>query len=157
MDFSKFLEYFPETQLPITLREDTYQELSADIPPLPIAMVEHYIMAEDEEDDGMTEYLPCLRLPENENFVALVYWKAGLLAYEYILKTYTKDGVGVIDSRVIGGTVVNGTQIIHSLAMIGADQSIYIATGAMGEDEMDFDVSANKTSTLEINFDGTIE
>ncbi len=157
MDFPIFLDYFPEIQLPITLREDTYQELSAEIPPLPIAMIEHYIMAEDEEDDGMTEYIPCFRLPDNDNFVALVYWKAGLLAYEYILKTYTKDGTGVIDSRVIGGTIVNGTQIIQSLAMIAADQSVYIATGAMGEDEMDFDVSANKTNTLEINIDGTIE
>jgi hypothetical protein len=155
--FADFLQYFPETQLPITLREDTYQELSADIPPLPVAMIEYFILAEDDEDDGMTEYIPCFRLPEFEHFVGLVYWKASLMKYEYILKTYTKDGVGVIDSYPIAGTTVEGAKLVQSLAMLAADNTIYIATGAMGDDDMDFDVSKNKTNTIEINEDGTLE
>jgi hypothetical protein len=157
MDFSKFLEFFPTVSLPITLREDTFQELSEAIPPLPAAMIEHYIMSEDEEDDGMTEYIPCLQLPDCEDFVGLIYWKASLLSYEYILKTYTKDGVGVIDSRVIAGTTVNGTEIIQSVAMIAPDKSIYVASGLLNEDESDLDLSKNKTNVIEINDDGTLE
>jgi hypothetical protein len=155
--FDDFLQFFPEIQLPITLREDTYEELSVDIPPLPAVLIDYYILAQDEVDDGMTEFIPCFRLPEAEHYVGVVYWKAGLMSYEYILKTYTKDGEGVIDSHVIGGTVVNGTELIQSLAMIAADNSIYIATGALGNEEMDFDVSKNKTSTIEINDDGTLD
>ncbi len=155
--FDEYLKYFPIVQLPITLREDTYEELSAEIPPLPAAMIEYFIMAQDEEDDGMTEYIPCFQLPEYEHFVGVVYWKAGLMSYEYILKTYTKDGVGVIDSHVIAGTIVEGTKLVQSIAMLAADNTIYIATGAMSDDDMDVDVSNNKTNTIEINEDGTLD
>lgn len=158
MDFSKYLEFFPEIQLPITLREDTYMDFSADKPPLPIALVDYYILDENEEDDGMTEFIPCFRLPAEENYVALVYWKAGLLNYEYILRTYTKDGAAVIDSSRIAGTLVEGTTITQSIALIAADKMVYIATGAFNEDDdMDFDINKNSTQTIEINDDGTLE
>jgi hypothetical protein len=156
IDFQHFLEQFPELSLPFTLRTETYEELSAGLDPLHIAMIEQYIMDEEEEDDAMTEYIACCRLPKHDNYEAIVYWRAGLLAYEYILKTYTKDGVGVIDSQVIAGTVVKDDIMVESIATIQDDRIIYIAIGASDVHTLDFDTSKNKVRHLEIFEDGTI-
>lgn len=154
--FEDFLQYFPEVQLPITIREETFQEFSSTIPPLPIAMIEHFLMGENDEDDGMTEYISCFRLPDTTEYKAIVYWKAGLLTYEYILQTYTNDGKGIIDSRVIAGTVVNGAEIIQSVARIDPDKMIYTASG-MVEAEDDFaEASNNSISIVEIFENGAI-
>ncbi|MFZ4545088.1 MAG: hypothetical protein ACOYOA_13625 [Saprospiraceae bacterium] len=155
--FDDFLKFFPEIQLPVTLREDTFEEFSRELPPLPVAMIEHYLMEDDEEDDGMTEYISCFRLPNTENFKALVYWKAGLLSYEYVLKTYTNDGLAVIDSYAIAGTTVNGTQIVQSIGMIAADMTVYIATGEMADDEFQLDASKNRVQTVELLENGMLE
>lgn len=157
MDFQQFLKFFPEVELPITLREDTYEELSADMPLLPLAMAGHFLMGEADIDDDMTEYIPCFRFQSYEHFEAVVYWKASLLNYEYILKTFTKDGEGVIDSQVIGGTQVIDNQIIQSIAIVDSDNTIYIATGQINDDESVGDATQNKTRTVEINSDGTLD
>jgi hypothetical protein len=157
VDFQQFLNYFPAVELPITLREDTYEELSADMPIIPQAMIDHFLMDEADFDDDMTEYIPCFRLPKHEHFDAVVYWKASLLSYDYILKTYTKDGEGVIDSQTIAGTQVKDGQIIQSIAIVGADDTIYIATGNINDDGTIADATQNSTRTIEINEDGTLE
>lgn len=157
MEIQKLLDFFPEIQVPVTLREDTYEELSANKPPIPEDIIAYFLIDENEEDDGMTEYIPCFRLPNTKDFYALVYWKASLLNYQYILKTYTTDGTGVIDSVIIGGTVVEGDKLIQSIAMIDADNAIYIATGT-SSDDYDFDDAAtNTTRSIEINEDGTLD
>lgn len=157
MDFQQFLKYFPEVEFPITLREDTYEELSADMPLIPQAMIEHFLMDEADFEDDMTEYIPCFRYKKHEHFEAIVYWKASLLSYEYILKTFTKDGEGVIDSQMIAGTLVKNNQIIQSIAIVGSDDTIYIATGNINDDGTIADASQNKSRTIEINEDGTLE
>ena len=156
ISFKFFLEKFPEHALPITLRADTYETLGNGIDPLPTLMIEQYLLEEDEEDDGMTEHVACFRLPKHDNYEAVVYWKAGLLTYEYHLKTYTKDGVGVIDSQVIGGTVVIDDKMVESIATIQEDRIICIATGATHVETMEFDTSNNKILYVEIHDDGTI-
>jgi hypothetical protein len=156
ISFKFFLEKFPEHGLPVTLRTDTYEILGNGIEPLPTLLIEQYLLEDDEEDDGMTEYLACFRLPLHANYEAVVYWKAGLLSYEYHLKTYTKDGVGVIDSHVIGGTVVIGDKMVESVATIQEDRIICIATGATQVETMEFDTANNKILYVEINEDGTI-
>lgn len=157
MDFQQFLKYFPEVELPITLREDTYEELSADMPLLPQAMIEHFLMEENDFEDDLTEFIPCFRFKKHEHFEALVYWKASLLNYEYILKTYTNDGEGVIDSQTIAGTQVKDSQIMQSIAIVGSDDTIYIATGNINDDGTIADASQNTSRTIEINEDGTLE
>ena len=156
ISFKFFLEKFPEHTLPVTLRADTYETLGNGIEPLPTLLIEQYLLEEDEEDDGMTEHLACFRLPSHDKYEAVVYWKAGLLTYEYHLKTYTKDGVGVIDNHVIAGTVVIGDKMIESIATIQEDRIICIASGATQVETMEFDTANNKILYVEINDDGTI-
>ncbi len=156
ISFKFFLEKFPEQALPVTLRADTYETLGNGIEPLPTLLIEQYLLDEDEEDDGMTEHLACFRLPAHDKYEAVIYWKAGLLTYEYHLKTYTKDGVGVIDNHVIAGTVVIGDKMIESIATIQEDRIICIASGATQVETMEFDTANNKILYVEINEDGTI-
>jgi hypothetical protein len=154
--FEDFLQYFPEVKLPVTLTEGSYQEFSAVLPPLPVAMIEQFLMSAEEEDDGMTEYIPCFRLPDVAGYKALVYWKAGLLNYEYIVQTYTNDGRGIIDNHVVAGTFVNGTEITQAVARIDPDRMIYTATGLL-EEENDFAEASNNTiSIVEIFENGSI-
>jgi hypothetical protein len=154
--FEDFLHYFPEVALPVTLTEESYQEHSAAIPPLPVAMIEHFLMSDDEEDDGMTEYIPCFRLPDTHEYKALVFWRAGLLNYEYILQTYTIDGKGIIDNHVIAGTFVKGTEITQAVARIDPDKMIYTATGVLEEENEFVEASNNTISVVEIYENGTI-
>jgi hypothetical protein len=156
IDFKYFLEKFPTQALPVTLRADTFEELTAGIDPLPSLLIEQYLMDEEEEEDGMTEYLACFSLPTHEGYEAIVYWKASLLNYEYVLKTYTKDGFAVIDSKTIAGTAVVENQLIESIATIQEDRIIYIATGASDAHTMEFDTASNKIRHFEIVDDGTI-
>jgi hypothetical protein len=156
INFSYFLEKFPTQPFPITLRADTYEELDGGKDPLPTLLIEQYLLDENEEDDGLTEHIACLRLPAHDNYEAIVYWRAGLLNYEYILKTYTKDGVGVIDSQVIAGTVVENEMLIESVATINEERIIYIATGASDIRDNSFDSTKNKVKHFEIVDDGTI-
>ena len=156
ISFKFFLEKFPVHALPVTLRADTYETLGNGIEPLPTLLIEQYLLDEEEEDDGMTEYLACFRLPPHEKYEAVVYWKAGLLTYEYHLKTYTKDGVGVIDSHVIGGTVLINDKLVESIATIQEDRIVCIATGATNIETMEFDTAENKILYVEIHDDGTI-
>ena len=65
--------------------------------------------------------------------------------------------MAVIDSHAVAGTIVSGNQILHSIAMIANDGSIYIATGEMEDDALNLDASKNKKQTIEINEDGTLE
>ena len=156
ISFKFFLEKFPEHALPVTLRADTYETLGNDFEPLPTLLIEQYLLDEEEEDDGMTEHIACFRLPSHEKYEAIVYWKAGLLTYEYHLKTYTKDGVGVIDSHVIGGTVLINDKLVESVATIQEDRIVCIATGATNIETMEFDTAENKVLYVEIHDDGTI-
>ena len=156
ISFKFFLEKFPEHALPVTLRADTYETLGNDFEPLPTLLIEQYLLDEEEEDDGMTEHIACFRLPSHEKYEAIVYWKAGLLTYEYHLKTYTKDGVGVIDSHVIGGTVLINDKLVESIATIQEDRIVCIATGATNIETMEFDTAENKVLYVEIHDDGTI-
>jgi hypothetical protein len=156
ISFKYFLDQFPEQAIPITLRPESYEDLSQGLDPIHTTLIEQYLMDEDEEDDGMTEYIACCRLPTHEHYEAVIYWRAKLLAYEYILKTYTKDGVGVIDSQIIAGTLIEGDKMVESIATIQEDRIIYIAIGASDVNTFDFDTSTNKVRHLEIFEDGTI-
>ena len=83
---------FPPSELPVSLTLDshkTFEQLNDLIPP---DLVAHFIMQEDElPEDEFTEYLPCFRLPEatTREYISLVYWKAALMRYDFILATYT--------------------------------------------------------------------
>ncbi len=154
--FDKFVQIFPEASLPLTLTEESAHEFGLENDPLSQRMIdENIIPYEEEEFDDMTEYIACCRLPQHKDYLALIYWRAALLNYKYVLHTYTNEGK-LIDRRVIGGTFSDGKVITRSVAQIDEDGSIFIVTGqAEGSDEF-YDASQSRTVELELLADGKI-
>jgi len=156
--FSHFVEYFPEVSLPVTLNDETHHEFSRLNDPLPPLLIERYIepLEAPEEEAGFTEYIPCFRLPDTREFIALVYWRAHLMDYRYKLATFTKRGQ-LIDTHIVAGTFSDGKTLIRSVATIEEDWEILIVSGQseVGRAEK-YDASTSTTHELELLPDGTI-
>ncbi len=155
VNFTNYLGRFPEIELPVTLRDDSNHDFEAN-PPLQDEMIEQYITRyEAVEVDDFTEYMACFQLPPNEKFQAIVYWKAGLLNYDFVIATHGKDG-NMIDKKAIAGIKVVGQDIMRSIATIDGDLSINIAEG-MEINGGDFNADATKTRRFQILESGLIE
>ena len=123
------------------------------------AVQDDVIQLEDEADleDEFVEYVPCFQLP-TEDFHAVVYWKADLLAYNYVLLTFDKNGVRIAE-RIIGGMRAEGQTIFQSVTQIDEDYFITIAEGAAkyeSNDVTDFDAEDGRVRRLELCNDGRI-
>lgn len=91
--FGQFLKKFPEIDLPITLTEESHLEFSRRNSPLPQEMIHEFIHTIEQSDfDEFTEFIPCVKLPKTDGFHAIIYWRAGLMDYEYTLATFTEKG-----------------------------------------------------------------
>ncbi len=156
--FSQFLALFPPSELPVSLTLDshkTFEQVNDLIPP---DLVAHFIMQEDElPEDEFTEYLPCFRLPEatNREYISLVYWKAALMRYDFILATYTRTGIP-ISRQVIAGTSSDGKTIVRKLATIEPDFSVEIVASEQEADDLHFDPSSTKEISYELLPNGFI-
>lgn len=154
--FQDFLFKFPEVELPVTLSEETLAVFSKENDPINSLMAYQFInVFEDNDMDDMTEYVPCFKVPKTENFHAIVYWKAELLNYQFVLMTYDKAG-NYIDSRTLAGTTSNGELVIKSVATFGEDWSIYIVSGAQETTADIYDAGTSTTTELELAPDGVI-
>jgi hypothetical protein len=155
VDFTNYSGRFPEIELPVTLRDDSNHDFEAN-PPLQDEMIEQYITRyEAVEIDDFTEYMACFRLPKNEKFQALVYWKAGLMNYDFVIATYGKDG-NMIDKKAIAGIKVVGQDITRSIATINDDLSINIAEG-IEINGGDFNADTTKARRFQILDNGLLE
>ncbi len=155
--FSEFVGLFPPIHMPIVLGEDTHHIFSQENKPLPQHIVEQFIspLEASSASDEFVEYVPCLSIAGTEGFVALIWWKAALLSYEYILATFTLQGE-LIDRRVIAFTRVKEGAIFRAMATIDEDWNIFIAEGeASGEDDS-FDATTSRMRELELMPDGRI-
>ena len=155
--FKDFVNKFPEVDLPITLGEETHHIFSQQNPPIPAAMIEQFILPlEDEtEVDELTEFVACFRLPAEKEYTALVYWKAGLLSYQYRLVTFGKDEKP-IDSRVIGGTYYDGEQLTQSVATVQENGQVIIASGQEAPGGGSFEASKSTAYRVQIGTKGKI-
>jgi hypothetical protein len=152
---SAFLEMFPEVKLPITLTDESQRIFSASNEPFNQAMVEQYLIPlEDGEIDEFTEFVPCFRIPETYDFHAIVYWKAELLQYQYVLVTFAKDGQ-FIDKRIIAGTFYDGKALTTSVATIDEEWEILIVSGQSAGGE-NYDPQSSRHQRLEILPEGQI-
>lgn len=152
--FSHFLEKFPEVPLPIILAEETHHTFSKQNEPLPTLMVEQFILPlEEEQTDEFTEFVPCVRIPKTYDFHAIIYWKAGLMNYQYILVTFTKKGE-LIDKRAIAGTFFDGKALTTSVATLDEDWTIYIVSGQSVDRQ--FDATKSTAYELELLSEGNI-
>lgn len=157
LSFDGFLKKFPEVAPPLTLGEKTHMEFSKHNPPLSDIEINEYIRSyETEEPDEFTEYVACFRIPDLKNFQALVYWRAGLMDYRYLLATYNKKGE-LISRRVIAGLYSDGASLTQSVATIDSDWVIAIGTGQSDAVTGRFEIDNSTIYELELMPDGTIE
>lgn len=152
ISFDEFLEFFPEVELPIVLTEESIHEINKMNKALPAIAIQKFIKIWDQDMDDFEEFVPCLRFQVSKGIVAIVYWKATLLSYEYYLLTINNK-VDLLSKKIIAGLISNGTDIRRSAATIKEDLTIHIVTG----DEKDsFNAIESKSHYMEIMPEGSI-
>ncbi|MAT55038.1 MAG: hypothetical protein CMN32_11205 [Saprospirales bacterium] len=105
--------------------------------------------------DELTEFVPCFRIAGIKDFHALVYWKATVMNYQYVLATFTKSGL-LIDRAVIAGTFSDGKVITRSFARLDDDWTITIVSGQLEGSEENYDASSSRTIEMDLLPDGKI-
>jgi hypothetical protein len=155
ISLGELLDFFPAIELPITLTSEIHHVFLRENKPLPQELINKFLQPDGEEDDGLTEYAACFRLAGTDLYKAIIYWKASLLSYEYILATYRNSGQ-LIESRVIGGTKSDGTTLLKRIATIDEDSLILVAEGIGPLDERQYNANQSHTYQLEIAETGDI-
>jgi len=126
--FTEFIDFFPPLELPISLLPDI-SLISTVTVPLPGALIDAFIMPfEGDEVDEYTEYIPYGKISGTKNFHALIYWKAAVMQYEFILAIYSNEG-DLLAHAIIGGLRSDNEGILHSVSVIHEDLTITIAEG----------------------------
>jgi len=161
--WEKYYSFFPEVELPVTLSEEYTSIFNKFNKPLPGELIEEFILEkhlffanEDAVDDleEIEEFMPCFRLPEDKNYFALVYWKASLLKYEYILHTYDTKGKSIA-RQILASTSSDGKNIRQIVATIDPDLDIYIIGGDSPAGEI-YNPESSKAFSMEITPKGQI-
>jgi len=156
VSFAQFLDYFPETTLPVTLGEESAHQYSKINEPFHKLAIEQFIYPiEPENTDELTEFVPCFRIPDTHAFHAVVYWRASLMSYQFVLATFTPKGQ-LIDRRVLAGTLVQNNLMTQSVATIEEDWMIYIISGQSPAHEELYEAARSKAFELELLPDGRI-
>lgn len=153
--YQHFLDRFPEANLPLTLKEEDAIIYSAENEPIPHKLIDEFILPHEPDANELTEFIPCFRIKGLKNFDAVVYWKAGLLNYQYILMTFGKGGK-TIDRKVLAGLVSDGNIIVRSVARLDDDMSIFIMSGHSNRSDDLYDAGASTTVELELLPDGNM-
>lgn len=131
--FNEFIDFFPVLDPPINLLPDIGEIPTASVP-LPLILLESYILPiEGEETDDFTEYIPYGRIAGLKDIYALIYWKAGVMQYEFVLATFSGEGIP-LSHAIIGGIRAEENGILHSVAVIHEDLTITIAEGVVTEE-----------------------
>ena len=141
--------------MPVTFSEEDAMLYSAENQPLPHKLINEFILPYDEEFDDLTEYVPCISIDGIKKFDAVVFWKASLLNYQYILMTFEKGGKPIM-KRTLAGTFSNGEKIMRSIARIDDDLSIYIMSGPTDDPNGFYEAANSTTLELELLPDGKI-
>ena len=144
----KILHYFPETELPVLISEDHLSEFEINSDPFPQVFIDEVLLEWEKEADEFTEFIPCSRLPKEEKFNTIVYWKGALLRYDFVLVTLDKNGE-MINKKSIASTIVNDNVIKKSVASIEPDLIINIIAGQTLDGE-EYDASMSKAFAMEI-------
>ncbi|MEM6320487.1 MAG: hypothetical protein AAF960_22650 [Bacteroidota bacterium] len=155
VSFTKYLKKFPPVELPVTLSNDTHLAFSSNNPPLDPLEIEDYILPLEKNIDEFTEFIPCFCLPDTDEFIGIVYFKASLMDYQYRMVTYDKRGE-MVGNEVIAGVFSNGDMIAQSVATIDPTWTIHIVSGQGKADAARYDPSESTSKELEIFKDGVI-
>jgi hypothetical protein len=155
--FPNFIAMFPQVTMPITLGEDSHHVFGTENDPLTDAFIAEFIHPIETviPDEEFTEYIPCFSIADTAQFVALVWWKAELLSYEYVLATFTFKGE-LISRKVIAGTRVEDGKVYRAVATINEEHEITIGEGVSPDGNMLFDATSSKARFLEILINGEV-
>jgi hypothetical protein len=155
--FPDFIAKFPPVSMPITLGSDDHHVFGTENDPLSDAFIAQFIhpLETVTPDEEFTEYIPCFGIADTEQFIALVWWKAELLNYEYILATFTLKGE-IISHQVIAGTKVVDGKVYRAVATINEEYEIAIVEGVSDDGDKLFDPTSSNTRFLEIMINGEI-
>ena len=61
--------------MPVLVSEDHLSDYEAESDPFPQSFIDEVMTTWEKEIDDFTEFIPCFRLPKEEKFHAVVYWK----------------------------------------------------------------------------------
>ncbi len=150
----RILHYFPETTLPVLISDDHISEYEANSDPFPQAFIDEILLEWEKEADEFTEFIPCFRLPGEEKFDTVVYWKGSLLRYDFMIVTINKKG-DLINKKSIASTIINDKIIKKSVAVIEHDLIINIIAGQTLDGD-EYDASMSKSFSMEILPSGEI-
>ncbi len=158
LSFAGCLAYVPSVELPVTLGEEAHHHFSQMNDPLPIRAIAQYRapLSQNPDDEDITEYVPCFQLPEAGDFRTIVYWKTGLLSYEYHLVTFTPVG-DLIDHRVIAGSHYQNGVLTQSAATISEAHIIYIVSGQAKLQDGSYDAASSRMNHLRFSEKGHLE
>lgn len=152
--FETFLSFFPEIEPPVTLTDESIDHISATNDALPEQLIQAFIKKWDTlEDDEFTEFVPCFKW-NIEKINCIIYWKAGLLKYEYFLVTADDNG-NMINKKSLCGTIVEGDIIKKSVARIEDENIINIVAGA-NFDTKEYSGEQSQSFSWEIMANGEI-
>lgn len=157
LTFPDFVAKFPPVVMPATLGEDTHHVFGRENDPLSDELIAQFIHPTEEvtPDDEFTEYIPCFAIAHTKQFTALVWWKAELLNYEYVLATFNPKGQ-LIDREVIAFTRVEDGKVQRAVALIDGELEIAIAIGTSGDGGNSFDPATSQTVEMEVLASGEI-
>ncbi|MCC6723667.1 MAG: hypothetical protein IT258_04105 [Saprospiraceae bacterium] len=153
MTFNQFIQVFPVEKLPISINDESASAYSLENEPLSQKAIEEFILPIETDSDELTEFVPGFRLTGLKDATALLYWKAGLLSYQYVLVTFENSGK-LIDRQVIAGTVSDGKGLVRTVATIDEAMTIYMVSGFAEGSEDEYDASSSTARELELLPDG---
>jgi hypothetical protein len=155
--FHDFLAKFPPVPMPVTLGEDTHHTFGTENDPLSDELIAQFIHPTESvaAEDDFTEYVPCFSIENTDQFIGLVWWKAELLNYEYVLATFNDKG-NLIGRSVIAGTTIKDGVVTRSVAVINEEWEITVGEGTSPDGNQIFDPTTSRTRHLEILINGHI-
>jgi len=154
--FKDYLSRFGAEKLPIVLSDDNVAYFSNKNKPLSGDLIRQFIKQGDNaEDDELTEYIACCIIPDTKDIHAVVYWKGGLLTYDYIMATYDKNGI-LLHRKTLAGTRVEDQIVKQSVATIETDWTINIIVGAQIAGDRLYDPQNSRNMSLELMPNGEI-
>ena len=152
----ELLSFFPEIELPIEVTEDLVMTADTVNKVLPAVIIEEFLVKWEgsEEFDEFTEFVPILQIQGLEEFHGLIYWKGGLMRYEYILVTLDKLG-NLISRKPVASTLSDGQTVKKSVAKIDEDLIIHIMAGE-NQANGKYDPSNSQAFNMEVLHTGDI-
>ncbi|MEM6879409.1 MAG: hypothetical protein AAF544_12660 [Bacteroidota bacterium] len=154
---SDFLARFLEADFPLTIGQDTVGAISKATKPLPPEMIDEHLLPleEGQINDEFTEFVACYKLTA-EAYEAIIYWRADLLQYHYVLATLDAKTGKLIDRRVIAGTTYIDGELTQSSAAITEDMTIYVVSGQGAAGDYDYEASGSTATRLQVSEGGKI-